>query len=307
MLMVRVLKSLWRLVRDSFALWSDRYAARLGAAIAFYSIFSLTPLIMIAVLIAGFFVGTDFARQEFLDQLSGLMGPKAAGAVDAMMTASVQSDKGILAGITSVATLLIGASGVLFELRKALDAIHRSESPGGLSWFVRGRLWSFALVLAVGFLLLVSLLASAVFAAMSEWLTAYFPILGFLAKWTNALLSLGLLAALFALLLRWLPTERQTWRSVWPGALLAAVLLSVGKHLLGLYLGRAAFSDSFGAAGSLVVLVMWIYYSVQVFLLGACFNEVRLAEREGSADRRRASDRRRAEPGMPPRAAPEPG
>lgn len=296
----------WKLIRASFALWSDRYAARLGAAIAFYSIFSLTPLVMIAVLIAGLFVGTDFARQEFLDQLSGLMGPKAAGAVDAMMTASMQSDKGVLAGITSVGTLLIGASGVLFELRKALDAIHRSESPGGLSWFVRGRLWSFALILAVGFLLLVSLLASAIFAAMSEWLTAYFPVLGFLAKWLNAVLSLVLLAALFALLMRWLPTERQTWRSVWPGALLAAVLLSLGKHLLGIYLGRAAFSDSFGAAGSLVVLVVWIYYSVQVFLLGAAFNEVRLAEREGGADRRHVRDRRRAEPGMPPRAAPEP-
>lgn len=303
----RVAKRTWKLIRASFELWSDRYAARLGAAIAFYSIFSLTPLVMIAVLIAGVFVGTDFARQEFLDQIAGLMGPKAAGAVDAMMTASAESDKGGIAGITSVVTLLIGASGVLFELRKALDAIHRSESPGGLSWFVRGRLWSFALILAVGFLLLVSLLASAVFAAMSEWLTAYFPVLGFLAKWLNAILSLVLLAALFALLMRWLPTQRRTWRSVWPGALLAAVLLSVGKHLLGLYLGRAAFSDSFGAAGSLVVLVMWIYYSVQVFLLGAAFNEVRGAERGEGADRRRVSDRRRTEPGMPPRAAPEPG
>lgn len=304
---VRMVKRAWKLTRASFALWSDRYAARLGAAIAFYSIFSLTPLIMIAVLIAGLFVGTEFARQEFLDQIAGLMGPKAAGAVDAMLKASAESDKGGLAGITSVFTLLLGASGVLFELRKALDAIHRSESPGGVSWFVRGRLWSFALVLAVGFLLLVSLLASAIFAAMSEWLTMYFPILGFLAKWINALLSLVLLAALFALLMRWLPTERQSWRSVWAGALLAAVLLSVGKHLLGLYLGRAAFSDSFGAAGSLVVLVMWIYYSVQVFLLGAAFNEVRFNEREEGAERRRVQDRRRADPGMPPRAAPEPG
>ena len=303
----RPLQRPWHLIRESFKLWSDRYAMRLGAAIAFYSIFSLTPLVMIAVLIAGLFVGTDFARQEFLDQMAGLMGPKAAGAVDAMLTASAQSDKGTFAGITSLVTLLIGASGVLFELRKALDAIHRSESPGGLSWFVRGRLWSFALVLAVGFLLLVSLLASAIFSAMSEWLTAYFPVLGFLAKWTNALLTLVLLAALFALLLRWLPTERQTWKSVWPGAVLAAVLLSVGKHLLGMYLGRAAFSDSFGAAGSLVVLVMWIYYSVQVFLLGAAFNEVRLIDREVGTDRRRTSDRRRIHPEMPPRAAPEPG
>lgn len=281
-----------RPILAAFSLWSDRQAMRMGAAIAFYSMFSLTPLIMIAVLIAGLFVGTDFARQEFLDQLAGLMGPKAAGAVDAMMTASVQSDKGVLAGIVSMATLLLGASGVLFELRKALDAIHNSESRGGLSWFVRGRLWSFALVLAVGFLLLVSLLASAVFAAMSEWLTAYFPVLGFIAEWTNVLLTLALLTALFGLLMRWLPSERQTWRSVWPGAVFAAVLLSIGKHLLGLYLGRAAFSDSFGAAGSLVVLVMWIYYSVQVFLLGAAFNEVRSKEKEKGTDRRKLATRR---------------
>lgn len=297
----------WKLVRSSFALWSDRQAARLGAAVAFYSIFSLTPLLMIAVLIAGVFVGTDFARQEFLDQLAGLVGDKAAAAVEAMMQASAESDKGAFAGITSAVTLLIGASGVMFELRKSLDAIHRSESPGGLSWFVRGRLWSVALVFAVGFLLLVSLIASAIFAAMAGWLTTNFPVLGVLAEATNLLLSLALLSALFALLMRWLPTERQAWRSVWPGAVLAAVLLSVGKHLLGLYLGRAAFSDSFGAAGSLVVMVMWVYYSVQVFLLGAAFNEVRSGARGKSDDRRKASSRRSERRGVGSRPASQAG
>jgi membrane protein len=144
---------------------------------------------------------------------------------------------------------------------------------------VHGRLWSLALVLAVGFLLLVSLLASAIIAATAGWLTAAFPVLGFIARMIDILFPLATLTLLFGLLMRWLPTRRQPWRSVWGGALLAAVLLSVGKHLLGLYLGRAAFADPFGAAGSLVVLVMWVYYAVQVFLLGACFNEVRLAER----------------------------
>jgi membrane protein len=266
----------WRLTRATVSLWSDRKASRLGAAIAFYSIFSLTPLVMIAVLIAGVFVGTDFARQEFLDEVAGLMGDKAAAALKTMMEASTQSNHGQLAGVVSAVTLLVGASGVLFELRNALDAIHRTQAPGGLSWFVRGRLWSLALVLAVGFLLLVSLLASAVIAAISDWLILRFPVLGTLAIASNLLFSLAVLTALFGLLMRWLPSERQPWRSVWGGAVLAAVLLSFGKHLLGLYLGRAAFSDSFGAAGSLVVLVMWIYYAVQVFLLGAAFNEVRL-------------------------------
>jgi membrane protein len=271
----------WRLIRATVSLWSDRRASRLGAAIAFYSMFSLTPLVMIAVIIAGAFVGTDFARQEFLDEVSALMGDKAAAALDTMMQASMQSSHGQLAGMVSIATLLVGASGVLFELRNALDAIHRTKAPGGLSWFVRGRLWSLALVLAVGFLLLVSLLASAVIAAMSDWLVMRFPVLGTLAIVGNVIFSLAALTALFGLLMRWLPSERQPWRSVWGGAVLAAVLLSLGKHLLGLYLGRAAFSDSFGAAGSLVVLVMWIYYAVQVFLLGAAFNEVRQEGKEG--------------------------
>ena len=265
----------WKLVRATVSLWSERNAARLGAAVAFYSIFSLTPLVMIAVLFAGAFVGTDFARQEFLGQLSTLVGDNAAGAFEALLTAYMNSDKGALAGVTGAATLLVGATAVMFELRNALDAIHQPKAQGGLSWFVRGRLWSLALVFAVGFLLLISLIASAVFAAMSGWLTAYFPVLGVVAEWANVLLSLALLAGLFGLLMRWLPSERQPWRQVWPGALLAAVLLNIGKHFLGLYLGRAAFSDSFGAAGSLVVLVMWVYYSVQVFLLGAAFNEVR--------------------------------
>ena len=276
------MRRVWRLVRATVSLWSDRKATRLGAAIAFYSIFSLTPLVMIAVLIAGVFVGTDFARQEFLDEVAGLMGDKAAAAMETMMSASMQSSNGRLAGITSAVTLLVGASGVLFELRNALDAIHRTQAPGGLSWFVRGRLWSIALVLAVGFLMLVSLLASAVIAAMSDWFLARFPVLGALTIAANVLFTLAVLTALFGLLMRWLPSERQPWRSVWGGALLAAVLLSFGKHLLGLYLGRAAFSDSFGAAGSLVVLVMWIYYAVQVFLLGAAFNEVRQEGRRKS-------------------------
>src|SRR5262249_15142571 len=154
------------------------------------------------------------------------------------------------AGITGAVTLIVGASGVFTELRNALDLLHGTPPPpkGFISWFLRGRLWSFALVLAIGFLLLVSLIASAVIAAMGGWLTALFPVLGFVTITSNLILSLGLLTVLFALLMRWLPTERQTWRSVWPGAILASVLMEVGKELVGLYLGRAAFSSAFGAA-----------------------------------------------------------
>lgn len=264
-------------------LWMDRGSARLGAAVAFYSIFSLAPLLMIAINLAGAFLGPDFAREQFLDQVAALMGEKTATVVNAMIDAALQSDKGGWAGVTSAATLFIGATGVLVELRNALDAIHKSRAEGGLSAMVRARLWALALVLALGFLLLVSLIASAFIAALGAWVVNRYPLLAVLTLVLNWALSLSILAALFGLLLRWLPSQRQSWSSVWPGAILASVLMTVGKELLGLYLGRAAFSDAFGAAGSLVVLVMWVYYSVQVFLFGAAFNEVRAEGRRRRA------------------------
>jgi len=160
---------------------------------------------------------------------------------------------------------------------------------------VRARLWALALVLAIGFLLLVSLIASALIAAVGAWILDRYPVLTVITLLLNWALSVAILAALFGLLLRWLPPQRQSWSSVWPGALLASVLMTVGKELLGLYLGRAAFADAFGAAGSLVVLLVWIYYSVQVFLFGAAFNEVRTqARRERAAEA--AASRRLSRP-----------
>jgi len=268
----------FRYFKPAYDLWSDRQAPRLGAAIAFYAIFSVTPLVLMAVTVAGLFVDATFARREFLSELAELFGSGAADAVKAMIDAAANaSHKGSWAGVVSAVALLIGASGVFVELRYALDAIHDNKRgrDGFVSWFMRGRLWSLALVLAVGFLLLVSLIASAMIAAMGSWLTSRFPVLGFIAIVLNLLLSLAVLTALFGMLMRWLPSCRRPWRNVWIGALLAAVLLEAGKELLGLYLGRAAFADAYGAAGGLVVLVMWIYFSVQVFLFGAAFNEVR--------------------------------
>ena len=280
-----MLRTAWQWLRGAFALWSDRGAARLGAAVAFYSIFSLAPLLMIVVNLAGVFLGADFAREQFLQQLAALMGDKTAAIVNTMIDAALESDKGTWAGVTSAVTLFIGATGVLVELRNALDAIHPArQSSSSLSALVRARLWSFALVLAIGFLLLISLVASALIAAMGGWVIRHFPVLAVLTLLLNWALSLSMVAALFGLLMRWLPSARQSWSSVWPGAILASALMTLGKELLGLYLGRAAFSDAFGAAGSLVVLVMWIYYSVQVFLFGAAFNEVRAGRRRRDAE-----------------------
>jgi len=249
---------------------------------------------------AGAFLGPDFAREQFLAQVAGLMGDRTAAIVDTMIDAALESDKGGWAGATSAVTLLIGATGVLVELRNALDAIHRTQPAGGFSAMVRARLRALALILAIGFLLLVSLIASSIIAAVGAWLIDRYPVLAVVTLLLNWTLSLAILAALFGLLMRWLPSQRQSWSSVWPGAIAAAVLMTIGKELLGLYLGRAAFSDAFGAAGSLVVLVMWIYYSVQVFLFGAAFNEVRTeARRPQMRDR---LDTRRAASGSRHRA-----
>jgi membrane protein len=288
---------MWHATRDAAYLWMDRGAARLGAAVAFYSIFSLAPLLMIAVNLAGAFLGPDFAREQFLAQIASLMGDKTAAVVDTMIDAALQSDKGGWAGVTGAITLFIGATGVLVELRNALDAIHRTKQEGGLSALVRARLWALALVLAIGFLLLVSLIASSVIAALGAWIIDRYPVLAILTVLLNWIFSLTILSALFGVLMRWLPSQRQTWSSVWPGAIVAAVLMTIGKELLGLYLGRAAFSDAFGAAGSLVVLVMWIYYSVQVFLFGAAFNETRTQGRKarGGAPEAEARQRERGE------------
>lgn len=269
----------WWHVKAAIGLWLERGSARLGAAVAFYSIFSLAPLLVIAVHLAGLVLGSDFARDQFLDQIAALMGDRTAAVVDTMIDAALKSDNGGWAGTISLVTLFIGATGVLVELRNALDAIHRTKQEGGLSAMVRARLWAFALVLAIGFLLLVSLIASSIIAATGVWIIARYPALAVITILLNWTLSLSILSALFGLLLRWLPSQRQSWSSVWPGAIVASVLMTVGKELLGLYLGRAAFSDAFGAAGSLVVLVMWVYYSVQVFLFGAAFNEVRIQVR----------------------------
>lgn len=156
----------WRHLKAAVVLWIDRGSARLGAAVAFYSIFSLAPLLMIAVTLAGAFLGPDFAREQFLAQVAALMGDRTAAVVDTMIDAALESDKGGWAGATSAVTLLTGATGVLVELRNALDAIHRTQQAGGLSAMVRARLWALALILAIGFLLLVSLIASSIIAAV---------------------------------------------------------------------------------------------------------------------------------------------
>jgi membrane protein len=272
---MRSARGAWGTLRRLVVAWSNDQCHRLGASIAFYAIFTLAPLLAMSVLVAGFFMGVDVARPQFLGQVEGLVGEDAARTMAALLDATLDSGRGQLAAVIGIATLAVGASGVFVEMRNALDVILDYRGKGGLGWFLRARVTSFALVLAIGFVTLVSLLLSATLAAFAEYLVGVSTVLRYFAVGLNVLVPLLIIVGLFMMLMRYLPSERQPWSAVWPGAILAALLFEVGKHVLGIYIGRAAFVSAFGAAGSVVVIVIWVYYCAQVLLIGAEYNKVR--------------------------------
>ena len=294
------LKALWRTPIQVLSAWNGDDALRLGAAVAFYAIFSLAPLLAMAVLIAGLVFGVDAARDQIMGQVGqavvaiadhcqvgGLVGEGGGQTLQTMLDSAMVGSaeaKQWTTGVLGFATLFVGATGVFIELRNALDTINKESEQieHGLSWMVKARIVSFSLVLAVGFVALVSLALSAAMAAFAEWLSASAPILGTLALLLDTLVSLSLITALFILLLRFLPSIQPRKVTLWPGALLSALLFVIGKHVIGLYIGKAGVADAYGAAGSLVVILIWVFYSTQVLLLGAEYNKIR-ADRVASA------------------------
>jgi membrane protein len=264
-------QTLWAVITA----WSQDQCHRLGASIAFYAIFTLAPLLAMSVLIAGLFMGIEVVRPQFLEQVGGLVGEDAARTMDRLLDAALNGNRGQWAALIGIVTMGVGASAVFVEMRNALDIILSYKGSGGLSWFLRARLTSFALVLAIGFVTLMSLVLSAVLAAFAHYLGDLHALLAFIAVALNVLVPLTIITGLFTMLMRYLPTERQAWSAVWPGAVLAAILFEAGKHVLGLYIGRAAFVTAFGAAGSVVVIVIWVFYCAQVLLIGAEYNKVR--------------------------------
>jgi membrane protein len=261
--------------------WLADGAPRLGAAIAFYTMFSLAPLLVIAIALAGAVLGVEAARGQIVAQIAGLVGTPAADAIESMIRAAWREDRSVWAALAGGGVLLVGASGVFIEIRNALDAIWRAPPPRSfsVSTFVRARLTAFALVLAVGFLALVSMLATALVAAVIDDLARRMPMLAAGALVANAVVSFAAIAGLFAMLLRWLPSSRPPWRDVVAGAVAAALLFEVGKYFIGLYLGRASITSAFGAAGSFVVVMLWVYYCAQILLLGAEYARLRGARR----------------------------
>jgi membrane protein len=299
-------KQIWGLVRASVAAWGEDYASSIGAALAFYTVFSLAPVLLIAVAVAGLVFDTHAAQQAVALELSGLMGSEAATAVEAMLQSAQSPSGGLISTTIGVVTLLIGASAVFGELQDALNRIWRAPvpRPPGLWRLVSERILSFGMILGVGFLLIVSLVMSAAIAALGEWWGAAFGRLAFLFEAINFLLSFGLITAAFALIYKLIPRVSVQWHDVWIGAAVTALLFTVGKSLIGIYLGKSGVASAFGAAGSLIVLLLWVYYSAQIFLLGAEFTWV-YAHEFGSFRQGPQPAPAAAVPGRPPAATPE--
>jgi len=254
------------MLRRSVVEWIDDQVPRRAAALTFYAGFSLAPLLLIAISIAGLVFGTDAVRGRVVEQLQGLLGPDAARAVETALKNTRTTGSSVLATIIGVATLFVGASGVFGELQESLNEIWKvRKKPGlGIREFLRSRFLSFTFVVGSGFLLLVSLLVS----AFLEAVTRLFPSTALL-RIAGLALSFAVVGTLFAMMFKKLPDVRTRWSDVWLGAAITAVLFTVGKWLIGLYLGHSALSSSYGAAGSFVVLLMWLYYSSQIVLFGA--------------------------------------
>jgi membrane protein len=283
-------ESLWAMITHAFEAWNDDYAPSMGAALAYYTIFSLAPLLIVVIAIAGLIFGADAARGEIVGQIQGMVGQQGAEAIQTLLASANTPSRSLMASIIGIATLLLGATSVFGELQTSLDRIWRApalDQPQGLWGLVRSRLLSFGMVVAMGFLLLVSLVVSAALSAVNGWGNTIFPAWGTLLQILNLAVSFGVTTLVFAMMYRILPRVHIAWGDVWIGALATAVLFTVGKYLIGLYIGRAGISSGFGAAGSLIVILVWVYYSAQIFLLGAEFTWV-YAQRRQSGQRSRA-------------------
>jgi len=271
------LKACWQLVKQAAEAWIDDYAPSMGAALAYYTAFSLAPLLLIVIAIAGLVFGAEAARGEIFGQLTSLMGSDAAAAVEGMLASVSKPSEGIAATLVGAVVLLIGATSVFGELQDALDRIWRAPArpkAGGVWGLVRARLLSFGMIFGLAFLLMVSLVLSAGMAALGKWWGAWFAEFEVVVQLVNAVLSFGLTGAVFAFIYKFMPRVRIQWRDVWLGAGVTALLFTLGKTLIGLYIGKTGVASGFGAAGSLVVLLVWVYYSAQVFLMGAEFTWV---------------------------------
>ena len=261
------------LVKATVQAWWDDNATQLAAALSFYSFFAIAPMLLIAVTVAGFLYDSTLARTALLRQMGGLIGADGAALLGSIMENMRPKQGNVVASVIGLGTILFAATGVFAELQNSLNRIWRAEAKpiSGLWGLIRTRFLSFALVLGIGFLLLVSLVVNTLLAAFDGWLRQLLPGYEFWLHLLNLLLAFGVTTILFAMIFKVLPDVHVRWRNVALGAVVTAVLFTIGKSLIGLYLGNSAFGSTYGAAGSLAILLLWVYYSAQILFLGAEF------------------------------------
>ena len=267
----------WPLVKQAGSAWVADYAPSMGAALSYYSVFSLAPLLLIVISLAGLVFGQDAVRGELFGQLSGLLGSDAAQAIEGLLVSVSKPAEGIASTLIGLVLLFIGATTVFGELQDALDRIWQApvrDRSGGLWGLLRARLLSFSMILGIAFLLMVSLVFSTAVAALGKWWSVAFGSWELLAQLVNLVLGFMLTVGVFAMIYKIMPRVNVQWRDVWIGATVTSLLFTIGRFLIGLYIGKSGVASGFGAAGSLIVVFIWVYYSAQIFLIGAEFTWV---------------------------------
>lgn len=271
------IKTIWRLIRDTFKNWNEDKAPRLAAALSYYTIFSLAPLLVLVIAITGFIIGNNVTiRNQILAQIQGLVGGQGAQIVNTLITNTSRPRDGILATVIGIVTLLLGATGVFGQLQDSLNTIWKVKpvKNRGLMTMVIDRAQSFAMVFGLAFLLLVSLVISAALSVINHYFASLLGGARIITQISNYVVSIAVIAIIFGAIFKVLPDVNLKWRDVWVGALVTAILFILGQFLISLYLGSAAASSVYGAAGSLVVILLWVYYSAQILFMGAEFTKV---------------------------------
>jgi membrane protein len=267
---------LWPILKDTSAAWSADKVPRHGAALAYYTVFSIVPLLIVVITIVGLIFGREATQGYILEQIGNLVGPQSANALKEMIARAERPSTGVFASVVAGGTLLFGASGVFGQLQDSLNSIWgvRPKEGRGIWGMLKDRFISFSALLGTAFLLLVSLVVSAGLAAFGQWFGGWLPVPEVVFHVLEVAISFALITGLFAMMFRLLPDAKIAWSDVWVGAALTALLFTVGKFALGLYLGKGDVGSAYGAAGSLVILLVWVYYSAQIFLFGAEFTQV---------------------------------
>jgi membrane protein len=262
---------IWTLLTTAVAQWSRHRSARLGAALAYYSVFAMGPLLLLVTAVAGLFFGADAVRGSLSAQFKSLLGPTGFKAIEAMLAGASSISAGYVSATVGIVLILVAAVGISAQLKDALNTIWNVEDPKQTSiwWYVRTYVVSFAGVMALGLLLTIALVLSAALTAISNTLGGEAAAASILWQALNFLASLAILAALFAMLFKWYPDAKVSWKDVWVGAIVTAVLFNAGKFLIGWYVGSQGLESTYGAAASIIVLLVWVYYSAQIVLFGA--------------------------------------